>query len=84
MFAKITKIEIVAKRMIAIFYYSDKRPVKTVHFRAAGYPDYTISSHDDERNTRNIKRHTKTGTTIRQQALYQDIYYGKYRLEHCC
>ena len=35
--------------MIAIFYDSDQRPVKTVHVRAAGYPDYTISSHDDER-----------------------------------
>ena len=50
--------------MIAIFYDSDQRPVKTVHVRAAGSPDYTISGHDDERQKRNIKRHTKTGTTI--------------------
>ena len=50
--------------MIAIFYDSEKRPVKTVHFRSAGYLDYTISAHDDERKKINIKRHTKTGTTI--------------------
>ena len=64
MFAKITKSNIEGKKMIAIFYDSDKRPVKTVHVRAAGSPDYTISVHDDERQKRNIKRHTKTGTTI--------------------
>ena len=47
--AKITNSKIEGKEMIAIFYDSDQRPVKTVHVRAAGYPDYTISSHDDER-----------------------------------
>ena len=50
--------------MIAIFYDSEKRLVKTVNFGAAGYLDYTISLHNDERKKRNIKRHTKTGTTI--------------------
>ena len=63
-FAKITKSIIEGKKIIAIFYDSDQRPVKTVHVRAAGYPDYSISYHDDERQKRNIKRHTKTGTTI--------------------
>ena len=50
--------------MIAIFYDSEKWPVKTVHFGSAGYFDYTITAHDDERKKTNIKRHTKTGRTI--------------------
>ena len=37
-----------------------KRPVKIVYFGAAGCPDYTISSHDEERKTRYIKWHLKT------------------------
>ena len=63
-FAKITKSIIEGKKIIAIFYDSEKRLVKTVNFGAAGYLDYTISPHNDERKKRNIKRHTKTGTTI--------------------
>ena len=43
MFAKITKSIIEGKTIIAIFYDSEKRLVKTVHFGAAGCPDYTKS-----------------------------------------
>ena len=64
MFAKITKSKIEGNNMIAILYDSEKRLIKTVHFGAAGYLEYTISPHKDKRNKINIKRHTKTGTTI--------------------
>ena len=62
-FAKITKSIIEEKKIIAIFYDSEKRLVKTLHFGAAGYLEYTISPHKDKRNKINIKRHTNTGTT---------------------
>ena len=50
--------------MTAIFSDYDKNQIKTVDFGATGYFDYTIPAHDDERKKTNIKRHTKTGTTI--------------------
>ena len=62
--------------MIAIFYESDKKQIKTVHFGATGYLDYTIAPHDEERRkdiSKGIKTQ-KTGTIICLQALYQDIY----------
>ena len=73
--------------MTAIFYDNEKKPVKTVHFGATGYPDYAISPHDEERKNRYIKRHK---TKRKLERLYDrrrsiKIYImGTYRLEHCC
>lgn len=57
---KATKVEIKkstrnGKKMMAIFYDSDKK-VKTIHFGADGYSDYTIHK-DEERRQRYIDRH---------------------------
>ncbi|NDD30538.1 MAG: hypothetical protein EB084_19945 [Proteobacteria bacterium] len=43
--------------MTAIFYDKDLRRIKTVHFGATGYEDYTTAPHDKERKARYIKRH---------------------------
>ena len=47
--------------MIAIFFDNEKMQVNTVNFGAAGYgyPNYTISPHDEERQQRYIKRHSE-------------------------
>ena len=42
--------------MTAVFYDSDRTKIKTVHFDATGYADYTIS-HDKEMRDRYITRH---------------------------
>lgn len=43
------------KKMMAIFYDADKK-VKTIHFGADGYSDYTIHK-DEARRQRYIDRH---------------------------
>lgn len=45
------------KKYTAIFYDNDKK-IKTTHFGASGYSDYTIHK-DDERKQRYINRHKK-------------------------
>ena len=55
-----TKVEIKkstrsGKKMMAIFYDGDKK-VKTIHFGADGYSDYTIHK-DEARKQRYIDRH---------------------------
>ena len=60
MFVEITESKIEGKPMTAIFYDNKTWPVKIVLFGAAGCPDYTISSHDEERKKRYIKWHLKT------------------------
>ena len=57
MVAKITQTKIDGKKMTAFFYDKDKTPIKTVHFGAAGYADYTIAPHDEDKKARHIKRH---------------------------
>ena len=57
---KATKVEIKkstrnGKKMMAIFYDNDKK-VKTIHFGADGYSDYTIHR-DEARRERYIDRH---------------------------
>ena len=61
MFCKIAKSKMDGKKMTAIFYDKANTPIKTVHFGAAGYLDYTIAPHDEERKTRYIKRHQTSG-----------------------
>ena len=43
--------------MTANFYDDDKIPVKTVHFGAEGYDDYTVAPHDEDKPDRSIKIH---------------------------
>ena len=45
------------KKMMAVFY-KDGKKLKTVHFGAIGYEDFTTHK-DEERKARYIKRHQK-------------------------
>ena len=54
---QITKSNIKGKKFTARFYDENKQLVKTVHFGASGYPDYTIPPHDAERINIYITRH---------------------------
>ena len=66
MYVTITCSTTYEKKMLAIFYDSDTKQLKTVHFGATGYLDYTIAPHDEERRKRYIKRHKdeEIGTII--------------------
>ena len=44
------------KKMMAVFYQDDGKKVKTIHFGADGYSDYTIHK-DEARRQRYIDRH---------------------------
>ena|SRR5210317_1018040 len=44
------------KKYTAIFYDNDKKKVKTIHFGASGYSDYTQHK-DPKRKQRYIERH---------------------------
>ena len=56
MYAKKTKSKIDGKTMTALFYDLDKMPIKTVHFGAVGYVDYTVAPHDKAKNERYFKK----------------------------
>lgn len=60
MFVKISKSKIDGKKMTATFYDENRTPIKTVHFGAEGYTDYTISPHDKEKRKQYISRHRST------------------------
>ena len=49
MFANITKSKTDGKTTAAIFYDEDKLPIKTVHFGAECYADYTVAPHDEDK-----------------------------------
>lgn len=57
MYVQITKSKIDGKKMTAIFYDENKKIIKTVHFGAAGYTDYTMPPHDKEKRKQYISRH---------------------------
>lgn len=46
------------KKLTAIFYTDDDKKIKTIHFGAKGYEDYT-EHHDKMRRERYINRHSK-------------------------
>lgn len=46
------------KKLMAIFYDDDKKKIKTTHFGASGYDDFTIHK-DEERKKRYMDRHSK-------------------------
>ena len=43
-----------SKNMTAIVYDDNMIPIKTVHFGAEIYDDYTVASHDGDKNARYI------------------------------
>ncbi|MFM7982730.1 MAG: hypothetical protein ACKPKO_25745, partial [Candidatus Fonsibacter sp.] len=49
MYIHIKESNISGKKFTALFYNENKQLIKTVHFGATGYPDYTIPPHDEER-----------------------------------
>ena len=57
MIVNIKKSNLENKKMMAIFYDGDKK-LKTVHFGASGYSDYTISKNLEQKQ-RYIERHEK-------------------------
>ncbi|MFM7987032.1 MAG: hypothetical protein ACKPKO_47740, partial [Candidatus Fonsibacter sp.] len=54
MYIRITKSNIKGKKFTAMFYDANKQPIKTTHFGATGYPDYTVPPHDEEKRKRYI------------------------------
>jgi hypothetical protein len=57
MYARIRRSKKEGKKMTAVFYDDDKKRIKTVHFGAQGYDDYTVAPHDREKKARYIQRH---------------------------
>ena len=58
MFVTIKKSNLPEKKMIAIFYEINNNKIKTVHFGANGYSDYTISKNLEQKQGY-INRHKK-------------------------
>ena len=59
MYVNITKSTRQGKKMVAVFYDEAKKKVKTTHFGAVGYEDYT--THQDLVRKQNyLTRHDKT------------------------
>ena len=58
MIVNIKKSYLPGKKMMATFYDINNNKIKTVHFGASGYSDYTIHK-DPERKQRYINRHKK-------------------------
>ena len=58
MFVNITKSTRAGKKMMAVFYDETRKKVKTTHFGASGYEDYT--GHQDlQRKMNYLERHEK-------------------------
>jgi hypothetical protein len=55
-FVQLKKATTKGKKYTAVFYDEEKTKIKTTHFGAAGYEDYTTHG-DDERKKRYIDRH---------------------------
>ena len=59
MYVNITKSTRQGKKMVAVFYDEVKKKVKTTHFGAVGYEDYTTHG-DLQRKMNYLERHDKT------------------------
>lgn len=55
-FVQLKKSEIDGKKYTAVFYDENRVKIKTTHFGATGYSDYTKHG-DEERKQRYIERH---------------------------
>jgi hypothetical protein len=58
MYVQLEKSEREGKKYTAIFYDDERKKIKTVHFGAIGYQDYT-THHDDDRKDNYLSRHGK-------------------------
>jgi beta-lactamase class A len=58
MFVEFKKSNNPKKKLMAIFYDKNKKKIKTTHFGAAGYDDYTITN-DEKQKDLYRKRHKK-------------------------
>ena len=58
MYVNITKSTRQGKKMVAVFYDEMKKKVKTTHFGAVGYEDYTTHG-DLQRKMNYLERHEK-------------------------
>ena len=57
-YVQLKKSEIDGKKYTAIFFDENRKKIKTTHFGAVGYDDYT-KHRDDERKQRYLERHSK-------------------------
>lgn len=55
-FVQLKKSEIDGKKYTAVFYDDNRNKIKTTHFGASGYSDYTKHG-DEERKKRYLERH---------------------------
>ena len=55
-FVQLKKSEIDTKKYTAVFYDDNRNKIKTTHFGASGYSDYTKHG-DEERKKRYLERH---------------------------
>lgn len=58
MYVDIKKSTNKEKKLMAIFYNNEKQKIKTTHFGASGYSDFTQHK-DEERKQRYLERHKK-------------------------
>jgi type III secretory pathway component EscR len=58
MYVHIKKSTNKEKKLMAIFYNNEKQKIKTTHFGASGYSDFTQHK-DEERKQRYLERHKK-------------------------
>jgi hypothetical protein len=58
MFVQLQKSNNEGKKFTAIFYDNERKKVKTTHFGATGYTDYTLTG-DDEKKELYLLRHGK-------------------------
>ena len=55
-FVQLNKSQVSGKKYTAVFYYDDRKKIKTTHFGSAGMSDYTKHK-DDERKQNYLDRH---------------------------
>jgi len=58
MYVNIKKSTNKDKKLMAVFYNNEKKQIKTTHFGASGYSDFTQHK-DEERKQRYLERHKK-------------------------
>jgi type III secretory pathway component EscR len=58
MYVNIKKSTNKEKKLMAVFFNNEKQQIKTTHFGASGYSDFTKHK-DEERKKRYLERHKK-------------------------
>ena len=84
MYAEIMKSKNDGQKMTETFYDHDMIPIKTMHFGAEGYDDYTVAPHDEDNKKPDISKDTnllRIGRIVQQPARSQDICCGTFKLQ---